>query len=291
MIEGNISDIFISSLKESLEIIMIVFVLMLLIEIIVLKYKHILIKLSEKNSLLAYIISSVFGIIPNCSTTFAMDTLYMSGLLSFGGLIAVMISTVDDVGLLVFSKTIEGNLSVIIMLIYFLSLLLLGIIGGRIADFVATKLKWKFNIKCNIVEHEAIEFTLSHFIREHIYEHIIKKHIWKIFIWMFITLFIIGLFPDIFSQGRLMTVNKVYLLLFAAVIGLIPSPAPNFLIFNIFALHPASLFSVFLTNSIVQDGHGLLPILGYSFKDAVKVKVFKIIFGIIIGLIILTIGY
>ncbi len=291
MIAGNIIDIFISSLKESVGIIVIVFLLMLLIEIVVLKYKHILIRLSEKNSLLAYIVSSVFGIIPNCSTTFAMDTLYMSGLLSFGGLIAVMVSTVDDIGLLVFSKTIEGHLSLIIMLIYFLSLLVLGIAGGKIADFVAVKLKWKFNIKCDIVEHEAVEFKLSHFIREHIYEHIIRKHIWKIFIWMFITLFVIGLFPDIFSQGRLMTINKVYVLLFSALIGLIPSPAPNFLIFNIFVMHPASMFSVFLTNSIVQDGHGLLPILGYSLKDAVKVKVFKLIFGIIVGLIVLSIGY
>jgi hypothetical protein len=288
---SNISDIFISSLKESVGIILIVFVLMLLIEVAVIKYKHILIRLSEKNSFLAYIISSVFGIIPNCSTTFAMDTLYMTGLLSFGGLIAVMISTVDDVGLLVFSKAIEGNLSVLIVLIYFVLLLILGISGGKIADFVSAKLKWKFKIKCDIVRHETVRFTLPHFIKEHIYEHIIRKHIWKIFLWMFITLFIIGLFPDIFSLGSLMKVNKVYLLLLAALIGLIPSPAPNFLIFNIFALHPATMFSVFLTNSIVQDGHGLLPILGYSFKDAVKVKVFKLIFGIIVGLAVMSIGY
>lgn len=288
-----------NSFYQSLQLIAIVFILMLLIEIIVLKYNNFLIKLSHHNqspdnsqfSILNYITASVFGLIPNCSTTFAIDSLYMSGFLSFGALVSATIAAVDDVGLLLFSKSIQSSFPLLIILIYLLSLFFLGIIGGHIADLMASKLNWKFNIKCNIVRHQIVEFKLKHFIKEHIYQHIIKKHIWRIFIWMFITLFIIGLFPGIFSQSKLMTTDKLYLLIFAALLGLIPSPAPSFLIFNIFALHPASMFSVFLTNSIVQDGHGLLPILGYSFKDALKVKLFKLVLGIVVGLIVLSIGY
>ena len=278
-------------LKESLEIIGIVFFLMLFIEILVLKFKPYLIKLAQSNSFLAYVISAVFGSIPNCSTTFAMDSLYMSGYLSFGGLIAVMISSIDDVGLLVFSKTIKNEIPVLITVIYFFGLLILGVIGGKIADVISKKLNWKFNIKCDIVEHEKEEFHLSHFIKEHIYEHILKKHIWRIFLWMFFTLFVIDLIPHIFSQESFIGAHKFYLLLIAALVGLLPSPAPNFFFLNLFALHPTTLFSVFITNSIIQDGHGLLPILGYSFKDAVKVKVFKLIFGLLIGLFIFSLGF
>lgn len=284
-------QIFISALSESLEIIGIVFLLMILIELFVLKYKPVLIKLAQSNSTFAYIISTFFGMIPNCSTTFAMDSLYMSGYLSFGALIAVMIATIDDVGLLLFSGTVEGKIPFDLMLIYFSSLFVLGIIGGKLADYISKKLKWKFSIKCSIDEHEKEEFKFSHFFKEHIYEHILKKHIWKIFIWMFITLFIIGLFPDIFSESNFTGTNKLYLLLIAAMVGLLPSPAPNFFILNLFILHPYTLFSVFLTNSIVQDGHGLLPILGYSYKDAIKVKAFKLVFALIIGLFVYSLGF
>jgi hypothetical protein len=287
----NIKEVLFSSLKEATEIIAIVFILMVLIEIIVLKYKPLLLRLAETNSIFAYIISSIFGIIPNCSATFAMDSLYMSGYLSFGGLIAVMISTVDDVGLLVFSKTIENQIPIQMMLIYFSSLLIFGIIGGKAADILAKKFKWKFSVKCDIVKHEHVEFRFLHFFKEHIIEHIFKKHIWKIFLWMFITLFIIDMFPDIFSRESLLSEHKLYLIFIAALVGIIPSPAPNFFILNMFALNPGTMFSVFLTNSIVQDGHGLLPILGYSYKDAIKVKMFKLVYALITGLTLYSLGF
>lgn len=284
------NQILVSCLKESLEIIGIVFVLMVLIEIFILKYKKLLIKLAQSNSFLSYIVSATFGIIPNCTTTFAMDSLYMTGYLSFGALVATMISAIDDVGLYVFSFAIEGKIKFLTVIIFFMSLFILGIIGGKIADFIAQKFKWKFRIKCEIVKHEKEEFKFRHFIREHIFEHIIKKHIWKIFLWMFLALFVIGIFPDFFTSANFKDVNLFYLLLISVAIGLLPTPSPNIIFITLFSqgLIP---FSVLLTNSIVQDGHGLLPILGYSFKDAVKVKIYKAIFALVTGILIFSLGY
>ncbi len=286
----NINNVFIESLKESIEIIGIVFVLMIVIEIIVLKYKPLLIRLAESNSILSYIVSTTFGIIPNCTTTFAMDSLYMSGYLSFGALVATMISTIDDVGIYVFSFAIDGKITFLTVFIFFISLFILGIIGGKIADYLAKKFKWTFKIKCDIVKHEEHEFKIKHFIREHIYEHILKKHIWKIFLWMFLALFIIGVFPDIFSSDNFKAVNLYYLLLISIVIGLIPTPSPN-IIFIILFSQGLIPFSILLTNSIVQDGHGLLPILGYSFRDALKVKLYKAAFALVIGFLVLSFGF
>ena len=50
-------------------------------------------------------------------------------------------------------------------------------------------------------------------------------------------------------------------------------------------------FSVFLTSSIVQEGHGMLPMLSDSFKDSVKIKAFNLIVGLLVGLIFFTAGY
>ena len=45
----NTKTIFLSSLKESLSITLIIFILMIIVEIIVLKYKHEMIKFVKKN--------------------------------------------------------------------------------------------------------------------------------------------------------------------------------------------------------------------------------------------------
>ena len=46
-----------------------------------------------------------------------------------------------------------------------------------------------------------------------------------------------------------------------------------------------------LVNSIVQDGHGLLPIIGFSIKDALKLKIFNLVFGLVVGLVVFSLGF
>lgn len=50
-------------------------------------------------------------------------------------------------------------------------------------------------------------------------------------------------------------------------------------------------FSVLFTASFVQDGHGMLPLLSYSFKDAVLIKIFNLIFGLATGGAVYILGY
>jgi hypothetical protein len=42
--------------------------------------------------------------------------------------------------------------------------------------------------------------------------------------------------------------------------------------------------SVLFTSTLVQDGHGMLPLLYYSIKDSIRVKAFNFSFGVILGL-------
>ena len=37
------------------------------------------------------------------------------------------------------------------------------------------------------------------------------------------------------------------------------------------------------TASFVQDGHGMLPLLSYSIKDSVLIKIFNLISGVAVG--------
>jgi len=281
----------IGSFKESLSISAIIFVLMVIVEFFVLKYKSKIIKLTKKKSFLTYTFASLFGSIPGCVGTFAMDSLYMAGLLSFGGIIGTMIATSGDEAFLIISYAIKGNINWTIVIILMLSLFLLGIIGAVIADFLKKKTKMKFCKSCLIKIHKKNEFKIKHFIKEHILNHILKKHIWKIFLWIFATLFLITISKDFINPEQIFSGGSmIYILLIASLIGLLPLSGPNIFLIVLFSqgLIP---FSILLANSIIQDGHGLLPILGFSIDDAIKIKLFNFIFGFIIGLSLLLVGF
>jgi hypothetical protein len=46
-----------------------------------------------------------------------------------------------------------------------------------------------------------------------------------------------------------------------------------------------------LANSIVQDGHGMLPLLAYTIKDSILIKVFNYMIGLGIGVSFYFVGF
>jgi hypothetical protein len=73
--------------------------------------------------------------------------------------------------------------------------------------------------------------------------------------------------------------NLLWVLIIAAAIGLIPESGPHLLIVIMFAqgLVP---FSVLFTASFVQDGHGMLPMISYSIKDSLLIKLINFVLGL-----------
>ena len=48
-------------------------------------------------------------------------------------------------------------------------------------------------------------------------------------------------------------------------------------------------FSILFNNSIIQDGYGILPIIGFSIDDAIRF--INLIFGMFVGGLLLSIGF
>jgi len=70
----------------------------------------------------------------------------------------------------------------------------------------------------------------------------------------------------------------------------IPESGPH-LIFMMMYAQGLVPFSVLFTASFVQDGHGMLPLLSYSIKDSILIKVFNLAFGIAVGYALFAIGF
>jgi len=280
-----------SSLLASVEITFIIFVLMIVIELLVLRFKNGIIRFTQKSKFWSYLVSSFFGSLPGCVGTFAMDSLYMAGLLGFGGIVAAMIATSGDEAFLLISLIASGEISFKIFLILTGSLFSLGIFGGAIADFVARKTNLKICEKCAITDHGHEKLNLRHFWSVHIWQHIFKKHIWQIFLWLFAAIFAINFLQTQFDLKNVFeNINGIWILFVAALVGVIPISGPNVVLVMLFTGGFVP-FSALLVNSIVQDGHGLLPILGFSVRDAMKIKIFNLVFGLLVGGILLFFGF
>lgn len=129
----------------------------------------------------------------------------------------------------------------------------------------------------------------THYLQEHIWEHICKEHIWRVFLWTGGALFFLHLGLEAFNLEGLIRSNLGLVLVLSALIGIIPESGPHIIFIMMFrdGLVP---FSVLLTSSIVQDGHGLLPLLSYSVKDSILIKTFNLVFGIGVGLLFYLAG-
>ena len=77
--------------------------------------------------------------------------------------------------------------------------------------------------------------------------------------------------------------NRLIVLLVACVVGLIPESGPHLIFLTLF-VENAIPFSIFLASSIVQDGHGMLPMLAESPWDFVEIKTINFAVGLLVGL-------
>lgn len=75
-----------------------------------------------------------------------------------------------------------------------------------------------------------------------------------------------------------------FVLLISALVGIIPESGPH-MIFVMMYANGLIPFSVLLTSSIAQDGHGMLPLFSYTIRDSVLIKIFNIIIALVMGLI------
>lgn len=276
---------FLQLFKETIQVSLLVAIMMIIVDLLNVFTKQRL-ELFFKNAhkLRQYILSSFIGTMPGCIGGFTNVSLYIHGLISFGALAGSMIAVSGDeafVMLAMFPKD---------AVILFTILFVIGIFGGWLIDSLMKR--WKIST-CNncseMIVHQK-EKKLKHYFKDHIYGHIIKKHLWKTALWTFGALLIVEIGSRYLNLEAFTSEYKILFLLIGALVGLIPESGPHLIFVTIYAqgLVP---FSVLLTSSIVQDGHGMLPMLSYSFSDSLKIKLFNLLIGLIVGIFVFILGF
>jgi len=176
-----------------------------------------------------------------------------------------------------------------ILMIIIITMFLLGTVSGEIGPQI-----WNW-VRVTIMLTSLIALLIvitvpEHFLEEHLWGHIVKVHIPKIFLWTLGTLLIVHFLLQFIDINSWVASNIFIVLAVALLIGIIPESGPHLVFVTLFASGTIP-FSILLASSIVQDGHGMLPMLAESKKGFFSVKAVNLIIGAIVGIIGLLVGF
>ena len=167
---------------------------------------------------------------------------------------------------------------------FFLVALLIGEIGPSVWNWVRISL-----LLTSVVGLFTVCTVPEHFLEEHLWQHVFKQHVPHIFLWTFGALVAIAVLNLYLHLDEVVQASPLLMLVIAGLVGIIPESGPHLLFVTLYA-RGAVPFSVLLTSSIVQDGHGMLPLLAYSRRDFIVVKTVNLVIGLAVGLTVYTCG-
>lgn len=135
----------------------------------------------------------------------------------------------------------------------------------------------------------AVLTVPDHFLEEHLWRHVVLQHVPRIFVWTAGALALTEGATRFWPQATPSATAHWLALAGASLLGLIPESGPHLLFVTLFeqGLLPVSTL---VASSIVQDGHGTLPLLAYSRSDFLKVKAINLVVGFAIGAALMAVG-
>ena len=168
----------------------------------------------------------------------------------------------------------------------FLTLFILGVVSGAAGHHGHNEWDW---MRVTLLVTGTIGLLIvatvpEHFLEEHLWNHIAKVHVWRIFIWTLGALAIMHILLEHLNMEKAIESNKLTVLFVACLVGLIPQSGPHLLFVTLYA-EGMIPFSTLLASCVVQDGHGMIPLLAHSRRAFVAVKAVNFAIGIAIGLV------
>ena len=171
------------------------------------------------------------------------------------------------------------------ILFIFIVGLVIGEIGPNEWNWIRVTL-----LMASLVSLFIVTTVPEHFLEEHLWKHIVKVHIPRIFLWTLGALLLMQLLLGQINIEQWIESNKLIILIVACLIGLIPESGPHMIFVTLFA-QGAIPFSIHIASSIIQDGHGMLPMLAESKRGFVFVKFINLLIGFGIGILGYFIGW
>lgn len=136
----------------------------------------------------------------------------------------------------------------------------------------------------------SVVFLPDHVVEEHLWSHVIRKHLLSVFLWTVGTLLVIQIGLHYFDIDKWTSQNTIWMIVLAALIGLIPESGPHLIFVSLFAGGTVP-FSVLLASCISQDGHAGLPLLAEDKRGFFSAKLINAVVAFVVGVVAYLIGF
>lgn len=279
-------DVILDTLIDSIKLLPFLFITYLLMEYIEHKMKHKSKETIQKSGKWGPFFGSLLGIFPQCGFSVSATNLYAGRVITLGTLIAVYLSTSDEMLPIFISEAV----SPIIILKILAIKLVIGMIAGFIIDLVInvlTKNKIKENIE-QVCEEEHCHCNENGILKSSIH------HTLNIFVYIIIISFIINTIVHFIGEEAIanLLLNKTIIgPLVSALIGLIPNCAASVIITNMY-LQKVISFGSMMAGLLTGAGIGLAVLFktNNEIKENIKIVVLLYSIGVIVGIVIDTLG-
>lgn len=275
-------DIILDTLIDSIKLLPFLFVTYLILEYLEHKTGGKAQNVIKKSGKFGPAIGSLLGIVPQCGFSAAAANFYAGRVISLGTLIAIFLSTSDEMLPILISEAAPISLIGKVILIK----LLIGMVCGFIIDLFS-----KFNNKEKNIEKEI----------EHLCEHdhcdcehgVVKsaiKHSLNIFVFIIIVSFILNLLIHFIGEDTISSIfnsNKILGPILASFVGLIPNCASSVILtqLNLSGVIP---LSTMISGLLVNAGLGLLVLfrVNNNIKENILITTLLYVIGVLSGFIL-----
>ena len=272
------ADIIFDTLIDGIKLLPFLFIVFFVLEYIEHKVSIKNKQIIEKSGNYGPFIGAILGMFPQCGFSVAATNLFSARVITFGTLIAIYLSTSDEM--------LPILLSNVLPLTFILKIILIKVIIGMIAGFIIDYLlKNKISLKSihDICEEEHCDCKHS-LIKSTI------KHTLNIFSFIIITSFILNTLIFLIGEdnlGKLLLKGNIFAPLLASLIGLIPNCASSILLSELYLSSTIS-FGSMMAGLLTGSGVALLVL--FKTNKNVKENIFILgsiyFIGSIVGLII-----
>ena len=272
-------DIILDTLLDTLKLMPFLFIAFLIIELIEHKLNNKNKKVLTKSKKYGVILGSLLGVIPQCGFSVLATNLYITRIITLGTLIAVYLSTSDEMLPILISQTAEPSIIIKILLIK----VLFAIIYGIIIDLIISKTKKKEQENYQICDEDHCHCENGIFKSA-------LKHTLNISIFILIINFIINIIFTYVGEdflSKLFLKDTIFSPFITSLIGLIPNCGASVILTELYlnnAINLSSLISGLLTGS----GTALIVLFkgNKSVKENLLIVLLLYLLGAFSGIII-----
>lgn len=280
-------DAILDSLIDTVKLIPFLLITYIIMEFIEHKTSHKTKDAIKKSGHFGPLIGGILGVVPQCGFSAAASSLYSARIITLGTLIAVFLSTSDEMLPILISEAVDVRIILSILGIK----LVIAVIVGFIIDLF-------FRKKFETSEDEPEIKDLREHEHCHCEHGIFKsalKHTINITLYIFIISLVLNIIIYFIGEDNLAHIlNSTPIIgpIIASLVGLIPNCASSVIITQLY-LSKVLNFATMIAGLLVNTGVGLLILFrtNKDLKENIKITVLLFAIGVIFGIIFDLIGF